>query len=57
MDFENLNCQVGGSSASFYDDDMGTTHEMDYNSLDCVLGRQPSGVRLSQVNSYNVRRG
>jgi hypothetical protein len=54
MDFENLNCQVGGSSASSSDDEVCATQEVDYNSVDRVLGRQPVGVRLSQLSSYSA---
>jgi hypothetical protein len=57
MDFENLNCQVDGSSMSSPDDDVGAIHEVDYNSLDHVLGRRPPGVRLSQVSSYSAGGG
>jgi hypothetical protein len=57
MDFENLNCQVGGSSASSSDDEVRVTQEVDYNSLDRVLGHQPTGVRLSQLSSYSAARG
>jgi hypothetical protein len=55
--FEGEKCKNHTGFLLVSDDDVGATHEVDYNSLERVLGCRPPRIRLSQVSSYSARGG